>query len=59
MSRNFSLPFYIPWLVLAVLPGVSSAADIRIDHVTMERHGWRDPAAAVAQRSRAVSPAAQ
>jgi imidazolonepropionase-like amidohydrolase len=35
MSLHFSLPFYIPWLVLAVLPGVSSAADLRIDHVTI------------------------
>lgn len=35
MSLNFSLPFYILCLVFAVLPGVASAADVRIDHVTI------------------------
>jgi imidazolonepropionase-like amidohydrolase len=35
MSLNFSLPLCIPWLVLAFLPGVSSAQDLRIDHVTI------------------------
>ena len=35
MSLNVSLPFYMLWLVLAILPGVSAAGDLRIDHVTI------------------------